>query len=166
MNLSIQQAKSWQQLEAYKHEDLCQRFAEKYDMTKTDAEKVFEETKRFLFVAMLSEEPSSPSRLVDEMWHEFITYTEHYYSFCTYFNGRLIHHCPSDKPELDGYIRTKAKAEGLFGALEPKAWPEPDQAAKLVGKCSCSNHGCTCNCSNNIHKPLDPIMRLEPVFHI
>ncbi|MBI3671503.1 hypothetical protein HY249_01775 [Candidatus Azambacteria bacterium] len=105
--------------------------------------------KRFLFVSIVSGDICSPSRIIDEIWHEFILHTTHYRNFCDKNNGSFIDHTPSDIPEIEGYIRTKALAESIFGQLDEFCWPEPKDASQ-IGKCTCTNKGCTCNCSNNI----------------
>jgi hypothetical protein len=40
------------------------------------------------FVAM-------PSQVVDDLWHEFILYTQHYKQFCSRAFGRFMHHTPA-----------------------------------------------------------------------
>lgn len=139
---------AWRRIGEYQHHGLCARFAEKYGMSLDQANAVFMEMKRFLYVAMVSQEPCSPSKVVDDMWHEFICHTVHYRFFCNDFNGEFIDHTPSDKPELEGYTRTKAFAEQLFGPLDEFAWPEPSLAN--AGSCSCTNKGCACNCKSNL----------------
>ena len=138
----------WDQIEDYRHDGLCKRFAKKYGMSFDQVETVFLETKRFLYVAMVSQEPCSPSRVVDDMWHEFLCYTAAYRSFCADFSGEFIDHAPSNKPEVEGYARTKALAEQFFGQLDALSWPEPSLAN--AGDCTCSNQGCSDNCTSNL----------------
>jgi hypothetical protein len=38
-----------------------------------------------------------PSRVVDDLWHEFILYTKNYAAFCDYAFGRFLHHTPAVK---------------------------------------------------------------------
>ena len=38
---------------------------------------------------------SMPSQIADELWHEFILYTQHYQDFCQQPFGRFLHHTPA-----------------------------------------------------------------------
>ena len=38
---------------------------------------------------------SMPSQVVDDLWHEFILYTQHYQAFCKQAFGRFFHHAPA-----------------------------------------------------------------------
>lgn len=40
---------------------------------------------------------SMPSRVVDDMWHEFILFTRTYAAFCDHAFGRFLHHTPAVK---------------------------------------------------------------------
>jgi len=154
VHIALHNPTLWKEMEAYQNDGVCKRFAEEHDTSLEDAERVFLEMKRFLYVSIICQQPCSPSKLVDEMWHTFIVYTMHYRSFCNGFNGSFIDHTPSDKPELEGYTRTREFAQSIFGELDEKLWPDP--ALRLAGACTaaagctCSNTGCTCNCSGNI----------------
>lgn len=38
---------------------------------------------------------SMPSQIADDLWHEFILYTQHYQDFCQQAFGRFLHHTPA-----------------------------------------------------------------------
>ena len=38
---------------------------------------------------------SMPSKVVDELWHEFILFTKYYDAFCDQAFGRFLHHTPA-----------------------------------------------------------------------
>ena len=38
---------------------------------------------------------SMPSQVVDDLWHEFILYTQHYDAYCKSAFGRFLHHSPA-----------------------------------------------------------------------
>lgn len=151
---SLHNPELWQRMEAYVNEGVCKRFAEEQNKSIEDARRVFLEMKRFLYISIMCQQPCSPSKVVDAMWHTFIVYTASYRAFCQGFNGSFIDHSPSDKPELEGYARTRQFAESIFGTLDANAWPDP--SSKLAGACitaadcTCTNQGCSCNCSNNL----------------
>jgi hypothetical protein len=39
-----------------------------------------------------------PSRVADDLWHEFILYTKNYDAFCRRAFGRFLHHTPAVVP--------------------------------------------------------------------
>lgn len=144
----------WKQMEVYTHEGVCKRFVEEHGKSLEDANRVFLEMKRFLYLSIICQQPCSPSKIIDAMWHTFLVYTAHYRGFCQSFNGSFIDHSPSDKPEIEGYSRTREFAIAIFGEVDSNLWPDP--ASKLAGACmtaadcTCSNQGCSCNCSGNL----------------
>ena len=146
----------WREMAAYEHDGVCKRFAEENGVSIEEARGVFMEMKRFFYIAILSQQPCSPSKAVDAMWHTFLMYTAHYRWFCQQFNGAFIDHTPSDKPELEGYTRTREFALALFGEVDGKCWPDPSlrlaggMYAGVAADCTCSNQGCSCNCSGNL----------------
>jgi len=151
---SLHNVALWHQMEAYQNEGVCQRFAEEQNVSIEESRSIFLEMKRFLYVAIICQQPCSPSKIIDAMWHTFIIYTAHYAAFCKKFNGGFIDHTPSEKPEIEGYARTREFATAIFGKLNENLWPDP--SSKLAGVCmtaagcTCSNTGCSCNCSNNL----------------
>lgn len=84
----------------YRNEDVISRFTDQFDVTEAEAEDIFAETKKFLFI---SRHPGVfiPDELliVDEMWHNFILFTATYRSFCDQYFGGFLHHQPSSKIE-------------------------------------------------------------------
>jgi hypothetical protein len=58
----------WDQMESYRHEGVCRRFAEEYGKSIEDAERIFLEMKRFIYTAIVSQQPCSPSKIIDAMW--------------------------------------------------------------------------------------------------
>jgi hypothetical protein len=84
----------------YRNEDVLSRFMDQYDVTEAEAEDIFTETKKFLFICR---EPGVfiPDELliVDEMWHNFILFTATYQAFCDQYFGGYLHHHPASKAE-------------------------------------------------------------------
>jgi hypothetical protein len=84
----------------YKNEDVISRFTDLFDVPEGEAEELFTETKKFLFISRL---PGVfiPDELlmVDEMWHNFILFTATYHSFCAQYFGAFLHHQPAGKAE-------------------------------------------------------------------
>jgi hypothetical protein len=55
-------------------------------------------------------------REIDEMWHEFILFTEDYSDFCQRYFGRYIHHLPN---VFDNMPMTKEEEEEEISKLLP-----------------------------------------------
>ncbi len=84
----------------YKNENVISRFTDLFDVGEEEAEAIFTETKKFLYI---SRHPGVfiPDELliVDEMWHNFILFTSTYHEFCTHYFGGFLHHLPASKAE-------------------------------------------------------------------
>lgn len=81
---------------AYKNPALVARLQEKLNLSKEDAETLFADTKRFLYLCATNKHHLIPPTMVDEGWHNFILFTKDYQKFCHRFLGRFIHHAPKD----------------------------------------------------------------------
>ena len=95
-----------------------ERFLHEYPLSQTEAELIFADCLRFLWLTAKKNEerqhdPSTPDititkglRIVDEMWHCFILYTEYYTQFCEKYLGGFVHH----PPVLHKYYATQEQA--------------------------------------------------------
>jgi hypothetical protein len=85
---------------AYKNEDVLSRFTDLFNVTDAEAEDIFTETKKFLFISR-HRGVFIPDQLliVDEMWHNFILFTATYQDFCAQYFGGYLHHLPASKAE-------------------------------------------------------------------
>lgn len=96
-------------LEALDYEEehiVIEGFMERYNVTKEEAQDIFTETKKWLWLAaktMDSDKPNlfidKPLVIIDEMWHNFILHTKYYYDYCMTKFNRLIHHFPTPHSE-------------------------------------------------------------------
>jgi hypothetical protein len=99
---------------AYRHEALLQRFAEKTGLTRREANQIFTQTKKWLWLCGKHRREhqadkrrgptlaiNSTMLIIDEMWHEFILFTLDYSAFCARFLGGYIHHAPTTHAEKD-----------------------------------------------------------------
>ena len=112
---------------------LLKRFEREHRCTRERAEEIFAETKKFLALCAASRQESfSPSQMVDEMWHEFMCFSEDYFAFCKELGGEgfYIHHRPSEEPNPEGYKRTRAAIKEHYGELNQKIWPAPPKAKR------------------------------------
>ena len=104
---------------------------------------------------------SMPSRVVDEGWHEFITFTRAYDTFCQRAFGRFLHHEPeylmalsvataNQTTVLRGTWRTACLSAGLDPDTTRTAptlfaadlWAGIDEARTYVATCG-SGYACT-----------------------
>lgn len=109
---------------SFQFDDLIDRMEDKFDWDRKRALEVFEDLKRFLFLCGASTDgPFAPSVPIDEMWHNFILFTEDYYNFCQSFFKRFIHHRPRRRndPKPRGnrniILGTLEVARAVFGRL-------------------------------------------------
>lgn len=80
-------------------------------------EDLFSDVLRFLACAAWHKERITPTKLIDEAWHEFILFTRVYGEFCEKAFGRFIHHTPdSDEEANRAQFRT-------FESLYAEAFP-------------------------------------------
>lgn len=89
-----------QQILAYRNEDVISRFTDQFSVDEAEAEDIFTETRKFLY---LVQQPGIfiPDELliIDEMWHNFILFTKEYQAFCQRCFGRYLHHLPASRAE-------------------------------------------------------------------
>ena len=133
MHLEIT-AKPLDQVLAYQHDRLLERYAADHNASQEEAAQCFHAAKQFLYLCAVTPGYKVTSAPIDEMWHTFLLFTRDYDAFCREQLGQFIHHEPFEVPRPDVYLTTRARAEELFGKLDEKLW-------SLEAKTSCSS-GC------------------------
>ena len=101
------------------------------------SERVLSEYRRFLFLALEAGHPVSPSRAVDQAWHQHLLDTRSYWQeFCPRVLGQPVHHTPSRGGEEERqrlgecYRRTLASYRAFFGEAPPAdLWPAAEGPA-------------------------------------
>jgi uncharacterized membrane protein len=63
-------------------------------LLESDPMLAINEYKRFLKLLIAGNIPLTPSKLIDEFWHQHILNSTEYFQFCTRVAGRYIHHTP------------------------------------------------------------------------
>lgn len=132
---------------AFQFPPLIHRMIDKYGWTEEHSLSVFEDTKRFLFLCgTVTDGPVAPSEVIDEVWHNFILFTEEYFGFCKTHFDRFIHHRPRKRNDQPSKVnlakRTLELAEKTFGELSPH-WSYPKKAN------ACSNCAGSTNCQDS-----------------
>ncbi|HET7500357.1 MAG TPA: hypothetical protein VFK02_05115 [Kofleriaceae bacterium] len=97
---------------AYKNPKVIWRFQDKFALAARDAKDLFRETLRWLWACATSRALGGPAlhirhsmTLLDEMWHEFILFTQDYTEFCDRYLGGYIHHQPATRLEKQAFRR-------------------------------------------------------------
>jgi hypothetical protein len=80
--------------------EVVQRFALKNDLPRQQADNLFTELEAFLGKA--SDQFLSPTKEIDDAWHEFILHTQLYGEYCVSRFGEFIHHVPK-MSSCDGF---------------------------------------------------------------
>jgi len=124
----------WHRISEYQIDDptsaqkFSDRLAKEQLWSKDYTLRAIEEYKRFMFLAVVSNNPVTPSIEVDEVWHLHMLYTKDYQEFCTIL-GKFIHHGPGrggkeDDKFVDWYSRTKLTYFVWFSEEPPEdIWP-------------------------------------------
>ncbi|MES2658028.1 MAG: hypothetical protein V4689_05390 [Verrucomicrobiota bacterium] len=132
-------------VEGYINDDVIHRFKTKLDLTQVEAEQLFLDTKRFLYICASHSDkgPFSPTEIIDKGWHEFLMFTFSYQQFCTEFLGKFVHHwpfTPSVKVLPGGVHRSYCVAVEVFGADLSENWSISHNDISM------SNCGCDGSC--------------------
>ncbi|MEN2435788.1 hypothetical protein AAH994_10275 [Weeksellaceae bacterium A-14] len=90
---------------AYRNEDVIDRFLALYNIEQSEAEKIFTETLKWLWLGNKVDGVfiDDSTLIIDEMWHNFILFTQEYEYFCMQNFGRYIHHQPEKRKQQDWY---------------------------------------------------------------
>lgn len=125
----------WKALSAYEvgpvDADLTftQRLARENGWSPAYGARVFEEYRRFLFLAITAGHPVTPSDAVDQAWHLHLTYTRDYWErLCPDVLGQPLHHGPTKGGRAEGerffeqYALTLRSYEAAFGPAPADIW--------------------------------------------
>lgn len=99
------------ELDKYRNDGVVKKFRDKWSVSEQAASDIFEETKKFLFLAdhaqrrCITFEIDESVLIIDKMWHTFILFTKEYSEFCDAFFGRMLHHIPFCRAHLIEKIR-------------------------------------------------------------
>lgn len=135
----------------FQFEPLIHRMVDKHTWEEAEAREVFEDLKRFLALAATHTESIVPPPKVDDMWHDFILFTQDYEAFCHNHAGRFIHHVPRRRNEV---ITTSSGKNPIRGTLEiaratfgdlSQHWTYPLKNGK-----TCSTVGCHNACNSAV----------------
>lgn len=120
------------ELLAYKNAPVLKLYEQNYPNNRLSAKDAFDEMLKYLWISKKHEldrltqkdNAEFPSqcfmprsmREIDEMWHEFILFTEDYSNFCQHYFGAYMHHLPNI---FDNMPRPRAIIEEEIAKMLP-----------------------------------------------
>lgn len=138
--------KTISQIMSYPMDNVLKRYMKDNSISAERAAIHERELKRFLAICVVYKEPIGMRGEVDELWHNFIMFTDDYASFCDEVAGHFIHHVPDDEEttkeeSLTSSLRFDMAYENLFNAAPSReVWPNIDVDCR-----TCAN-GCVGRC--------------------
>jgi len=129
----------WSKLEAFEFETpaarltFTERLMRENGWERDYSQRVIQEYRRFLFLAMRAGHSVTPSDQVDQAWHLHLVYTRSYWEeLCAGILERPLHHGPTrggsgeDQRYWSDYEETRESYHRLFGQPPPAdIWPDP-----------------------------------------
>src|SRR5688500_20295120 len=67
---------------SYRNGDVLNKFRDQYDVTEAEAEDIFTQVKKYLWLCGQIRFAIPPLLIVDEMWHTFVLFTRQYQEYC------------------------------------------------------------------------------------
>jgi len=110
--------------------NFTRRLARDHRWSLAHTRAAIEAYRRFCFLCVVSPTPVTPSDVVDEVWHQHLTYSRDYWTiWCGERLQAPLHHDPTPGgPEAQmnyrrQYAETLALHERCFGPPSPELWP-------------------------------------------
>jgi len=100
-----------QEILTYSNQDVIDRYMEDYEASLEEAQYVFNETLKWLYLCHKAKNRKVPQSIlmldpyikIDYMWHTFILFTKEYTAFCQQYFGHYLHHQPTTKAEKERF---------------------------------------------------------------
>jgi uncharacterized protein (TIGR04222 family) len=113
--------------------NFSRKLAAQQNWSPAFTQQAIEEYRKFIFLCCIAPNGASPGKVVDEVWHLHLTYTQSYWTdFCKNTLGKDIHHHPSKGGNEENhkheqwYHETLQLYESVFGSSPPAdIWPPP-----------------------------------------
>ena len=124
--------------------------SEKEKIPLSEAEQLFSDTIRYLYLCSISEKSLSPNERLDLGWHHFILCTKEYATFCKRHIGYFIHHSPFTEKAKNELIENPFKetlvfAKSIFFKLSDNWYHLKNNKQGSTDTADCCDGG---NCSN------------------
>lgn len=139
LSMSLEQLELYERIQSFSLDQaeaslsFTKRLSREQGWSLSYTNRVIEEYKKFVFLAVVAGHPICPSEQVDQVWHQHLTYTKSYWlEFCPNILQRPLHHEPTrggrseQFKHLANYNKTLESYQHFFGQLPPTdIWPEP-----------------------------------------
>lgn len=133
---------------AYGNEDVIYKFLSLYKLPYAEAEDIFRETRRWLWMcAKLNSDQANGQEkgprpamdramvAIDEMWHTFILYTPDYIEFCLNHFGFYIHHVPNRQKKREQFQQSLLDdAASTIRQVQEEAFAKYEYVYDLFGE--------------------------------
>ena len=97
-------------------------------------DSLINEYKKFLYICAKCDEEQTPSKEVDEIWHEHILFTKEYEKWCD-FLGKKIHHNPEKVGETKSFHGIFEETQKKMKELKkPEKTVKPSPVKKVSAK--------------------------------
>ncbi|MBD8238356.1 hypothetical protein IFT96_18630 [Pseudomonas fluorescens] len=119
---------SLQKIMQYENPDLIIKFCKEWSVSQDEAKDIFEETKKFIFLAAQCQTECfdisvyQQMQVIDEMWHTFLLFTDQYYHFCEEYLGGFLHHFPFTRKMLQQEIKHVSRSNISFEAYKQNSF--------------------------------------------
>ena len=101
----------------YQNEEVIYGFINIYDISFEEANDIFIETKKWLWLCAQPEAETvsmvEAFLIIDEMWHIFILFTPEYNQYCLNYFDKYLHHLPTTQREKDERKRLEEEDPAL-----------------------------------------------------
>ena len=106
---------------------LEERMKRKFDWSDQRTKNAIRRYIQYLYIVSVEDNPVSPTKDVDEVWHQHILHTRLYEEHCQKIYGKMLHHQPFSSNELSKKTETVHLSEigpKYFGDDYPKSTDE------------------------------------------
>jgi hypothetical protein len=130
----------WQQVaEAFGGADaatkaFADKLARKLGWNSLFARKAVAEYRKFVYVGMVSDFPVTPSKVIDQVWHEHQLFTQAYRRFCDEILGRHFDHHPELIRADEQLANYEAQYRGTLALYQKEFNQDPPPDIWLVPK--------------------------------
>jgi hypothetical protein len=110
------------------------KLARKLGWSTPFALKAVAEYRKFVYLGMVSDFPVTPSKVIDQVWHEHQLFTQGYRSFCSEILGRHFDHHPELIPAEEQLANYQAQYRSTLALYEREFNQDPPPDIWLVPK--------------------------------
>ena len=110
------------------------KLARKLAWSRPFALRAVAEYRKFVYLGMVSDFPVTPSKVIDQVWHEHQLFTEGYRKFCSEILGRHFDHHPELMPATEQLATYQAQYHETLALYRNEFNQDPPAEIWLVPK--------------------------------